>query len=216
MSNAIFPAVTDPLNSGWNWKLPLKATPSFNTLVSRPSNNRGVLAVSLSQYPVFKFEMELPGIFGDPQVINDGFQQIIGFYGQMQGQGDTWLFDWPGNDLVPSTSPQVVGIGNGVGTTAVMTHSIGGMTELIQNFMGMPTVYVGGSPLSLSAYSIDAYGNLTLATPPPNGYTIAWSGGFYTRCRFTEDELQDLQLIRGSGGNSLWTLKSLKFESELI
>ena len=205
---------TEPADSGFSWK-PMKATPQFKTLVQTPTNNRGELLISLAQYPIFLFELKIPFIFGDPEQINVGFQKLIGFYGQMQGQGDTWLFDWPGNNQV--TTPEVIGVGNGVGLAANLTHAIGGMVELIQNPKSMPTMYVGGAPLLPSQFSIDVYGNVTFVTPPPNGYTIAWTGSWYTRCRFLADELQDLHMVRqGGSSKSLWQLKSLKFKSYLL
>lgn len=215
MSQLIFPAVTIPAaTGGFDWKLPIKITPQYKTLVQTPSNNRGELRVSLTQYPIFLFEMEIPYIFGDPDLVNDGFQQLLGFYGAMQGSADDWLFDWLGNNAV--TAPEVIGVGDGVSTTAVLTHGIGGMVELIQNPKSVPTVYVGGAALSPSQFSIDAYGNVTFVTPPPLNDTVAWLGSWYTRCRFLDDQLQDLQMIRGGGSSSLWNLKSLKFKSVLL
>lgn len=215
MSQSIFPAITTPLVSGFRYGLP-KISPKYSTLVQTPANNRGELRISLTQYPLFTFEIDLPAIFGDPSSINSGWQQIIGFYGAMQGAADDWLFDWPDNDTV--TTPEVIGVGNGSGLTGVMTHSIGGMVELIQNFKAMPTVYVGGAPLTSNQFSIDSVGNITFVTPPPLGDTIAWLGSWYTRCRFLADELQDLQMVRGNGNGatSLWQLKSLKFVSVLL
>lgn len=216
MSQAIFPAVTEPLTSGWNYGLPLKATPRFKTLVQTPTSNRGQVRISLTPWPIWDFELQLPGIFGDPQTFNAGYQQIIGFYGQMAGAANDWLFDFPGNDTVPSTSPQVIATGDGVTTIFAISHAIGGMLELIQNFKaGSPSIYLGGV-LQTSGYAIDAYGNLYFNSAPAGGVQIAWSGSWYTRCRFLDDALQDLQLIRGNGATSLWQLRSLKFESVLL
>lgn len=94
----IFPTVDTTRAAGFNWKLPLKVSPSFRTLVQTPANNRGEVRIALTQYPLWKFEMDLPYIYGDPDLATAGFQSIIGFYGQNQGAAGPWLFDWPGND----------------------------------------------------------------------------------------------------------------------
>lgn len=213
MSNAIFPDI-NPGSNGWLYKLPMNVTPQFRTLVQRPANNRGVLRISTTPFPIFTFNLELPYIFGRPTDINNGYQQIIGFYGQMLGQADDWLFSWPGNNTI--VTPNVFGIGDGLTKQFFLTKKVGGMLELIQNFVtDSPVIYVGGSVVN--TWSIDQSGLLTFATAPSIGLQLAWSGSFYYRCRFLEDSLQDLQLIRaGDGQPDMWNLKSLKFESILL
>ena len=214
MSNAILPAITPTSGgSGWNWKLPLKCFPSFKTLVQTPANNRGELRISLTQWPIWLFEMEIPYIFGDPETINSGYQELIGFYGQVQGQADDWLFDWPDNNQI--TTPQVIGIGDGVTVTTPIYHGIGGMNELIQNFKSLPNDLYRRLGTESQFIQHRRLRKPYVQYGTSNGQQVAWIGSWYTRCRFLEDELQDLQLIR-AGSNPLWTLKSLKFKSVLI
>lgn len=216
MSNAIFP--TPQPVTGWNWKLPLKVTPRYSTLVQTPSDNRGELRVSLTQYPVFDFDMEIPYVFGNPANPLGAWAQVIGFYGQMAGQADDWLFDWPGNDTI--TQPQTIAIGDGNTLSFDMTHAMGGMYELIQNFQSLPIIYVNGVAQSTSTWSLDSFGVLIFATPPALHAPIAWTGSWYYRCRFMEDSLQDLMWVRGASGindgGGMWVLKTLKFKSLLL
>jgi Conserved hypothetical protein 2217 (DUF2460) len=209
----IFPAIDPTRLTGFNWGM-FKASPSFKTLVQTPANNRGELRVALTQYPIWMFDFPFPVIMGDPETVNYGYQQLIGFYGQMQGQAGAFLFDWPGNDTV---ALQQIAVGNGSTLVFPMYVAIGGMIELIQNFIGAPLIYVGGV-LQSGGYAIDQYGNLSFGEPPGSGFAIQWSGSYYRLCRFLADELQELQLVRGRGGalQSLWQLKSLKFKSLLL
>lgn len=209
----IFPSVDTTRVAGFNYKLPLKISPSYKTLRETPANNRGEVRISLTRYPIWMFEMEVPYIYGDPDIVNDGFQQLIGLYGQCQGGAGPFLFDWLGNNTV---SNQVIGNGDGITTTFPMIHTIGGMVELIQNFKSTPTIFVNGVAQGSGAFSIDQYGTLSLASAPGPGVPVSWSGSWYTLCSFLEDELQTLTLIRGNGASSLWTLKSLKFKSVLL
>lgn len=212
MSEAIFPSI-NPGPSGWLWKLPFKATPMFRTSIYTPANNRGELAVSLTLFPIFMFEFDIGYMFGKPTDANNGYQQFVGFYGQMLGQASTWLFSWPGNNTI--ATPEVIGIGDGTTTQFLITRMTGGMKELLQNFQNL-TIYVGGAPLTPFDWSIDTYGVLTLNTAPAGPQQISWSGSWYYRCRFLSDSLQDLTLIRGGTGPDFWTMKSLKFKSLLV
>jgi hypothetical protein len=73
-----------------------------------------------------------------------------------------------------------------------MYRTIGGMVDLVQNFISAPSLYLNGVLQSLG-YSIDQYGNLTFATAPGVGVVITWTGNFYYRVRFIEDQMDNLR-----------------------
>lgn len=212
-----FPAAS----AGWNWTLPFKATPRFKTIVQTPEDFRGELRTSLTPYPVFDFEFDMVWMFGIPNTAaQDYFGEVVGFYGLMQGPAGVFAFDWPGNDNV---ADQNFGTGDGTTKAFPLIHTIGGMTELIQYPYGGspavgPSIYVNGTlQTEGSAYTIDVYGNVNFATAPSSGAALTWTGSWVYLCKFLEDSLDNLTMVRGTNSSApLWILKNLKFRSFLF
>jgi hypothetical protein len=228
MSLAVFPSWIGEGPSGtnrWGPKLPIKKTPSFKTLTQTPANNVGELRISLTQYAVWMFELNLAWMRGDfsPAQINSAVQQIVGFYGQMQGSASDWLYFDPedngSNFNVVNSGAGIgdlyynsIGIGDSSTANFTLTRTVGGMRDLVQNFVsGYPMVYVGGVLQSPTAYSINSAGVLTFNVAPSFGSVVAWYGQFYFRCRFLEDSWQDLEAFR----YQLYSSASVKFKSLL-
>jgi len=55
-------------------------------------------------------------------------------------------------------------------------------------------------------------GVVTFAAAPAAGVKLTWSGGFYYRCRFPEDEWTELNEF----AYQLWENNSVKFESLIL
>lgn len=227
MSISVFPSeIGQDVNgaNAWGFKLPVKKTPSFKTTRQMPANNRGELAISLTQYPIWEWEMTLAYMRGDysPAQYASALQLIVGFYGQMQGSAGEWLYFDPNDNGSNSTTVasglgianltyNSVGTGDGHNNAFLLTRSIGGMTDLIQNFAaGYPLVYVAGVLQSPTLYSIDLYGNLLFTSAPALGQVVAWYGQFYFLCRFDDDKWA-LEGFR----SGLWRVDPLKFHSIL-
>ena len=66
--------------------------------------------------------------------------------------------------------------------------------------------------VTVTDYTLSFTGLVTFATAPASGAALTWSGSFYYRARFTNDAPGDFGEIL----SSIWELKSLEFESELI
>lgn len=94
------------------------------------------------------------------------------------------------------------------GTTSTVA-TIGWGAQLEAN--GAPTMYLQTTTATVTVtdYSIDAVGNITIGADIPNNSTLLWSGSFYYRCRFDEDEVVWSKFMTVG----LWTVKKLMFTS---
>jgi hypothetical protein len=204
MSYPIFPTIT-PSQGGPTW--PARKTPSFKTIVQVPANTRGENRISLTPYPIWKFELDFNYLSGDFSQVSSALAALVGFLGSVQGSYQPWLYSDPYDN---SVSVMSFGTGDGVTTAFQITRNVGGMLDLIQNLNGTPTIQVAGS--TVTPASISATGLVTFTTAPAAGANITWTGNFYFLCRFEEDEWSDLQefLYR------YWELSSLKFRSVLL
>ena len=226
MSISVFPDVIG--QTDWKFRLPVKKTPVFTTVVVTPANNVGETRTPLqSPYTVWEFEYDLAYMFGTaaPGGIGSPYTRIVGFYGQMKGSASDWLYFDPddnGSSLTQMQSSPLVadanlqkyglGTGDGVTKTFVITRQLGGANDLIQNFVpGYPKVYDNGVVQTADKFSIDAFGNLTFVNAPASGHALTWAGQFFFRCRFLEDQWSGLESIR----KGMWKNSSVKFRSLL-
>lgn len=186
MSNSIFPVPSLPNGSrGW----PIDVTVRFNTLIETPISNRGETRISTTPYAVWDYTMTFPLVKGTFNDSTSYLNQVVGFYMQMQGQANSWLFNDPVDNAISAGSPATFGLGDGSTTVFQLTRPIGNAADIIQNVNGTPTLYKNGTSIT-SGYTIDTLGVVTFNTAPANGSVLAWSGSFYKRCRFSEDTLE--------------------------
>lgn len=137
------------------------------------------------------------------------FQTLANFFNARQGSYDSFLFDDPTDDTVPATSPQTIGTGDGVTLAFQIGRSLvaGGLFEPIYNLNGTPAIYLNGV-LQASGYTVSSSGLVTFSVAPTGGVTVAWSGGYYWRCRF-EDDSNDFDYF----AYKFWAAKKVSFVS---
>ena len=223
---AIDPVFPDVIGqTKWVFRVPVKKTPSFKTLVQTTASSTVETRIALQQYPVWIFEMDLAYVIGDatPAQSASLYQTIVGFYGQVKGAAVDWLYFDPDDNgssktqvtaSLTSADLQVydLGVGDGLQNRFLLYRQLGGFNDLIQNFAtGYPLIYKNGVLQAASTYNIDKYGMLTFNTPPAVSTVLQWAGQFYFRCRFMEDTWANLQSIK----QRLWKNSSVKFKSLL-
>ena len=124
---------------------PIKKSPGYKTLVQTPANNRGEVRISLTPYPIWVWDLDLDYLKGDMSSgsVSSAFQEIVGFFGQMQGPASDWLYQDPyDNNCVG----QLLGDGDGVTQQFQLVRNTGGMVDLMQT--ALPTaVYLNGTPV---------------------------------------------------------------------
>jgi hypothetical protein len=232
VSNLVFPSsIGQDVNSGntFGYKLPIKKTPSYKTLVQTPASNAGEVRVSLTPYPVWIFNLDLAYMRGDlsAEQIGSAMQNIVGFYMAVDGMSDNWLYFDPDdngsnqqvvNSGLPIADLATYQFGTGDGTTTAfpLTRKIGaaGGLDLIQNWVsGYPLIYEGTVPGGYTtAYTLNTQGILTFNSAPSNETPLYMQGQFYFRCRFLDDEWNELQAIM----YQLWRNPAMRFKSILL
>jgi uncharacterized protein (TIGR02217 family) len=174
-------------------------------------------AVPLRVYPLVHYELVV-NLLRNNQTPSE-LLEIQGLYNAMQGRGDTFLYTDPEfNTIAPAQAAQYGVFGTGDGSTLVFQlistfqNSGGpGAPELIQNLNGTPVLYDNGATVSAANYSIGPTGIVTFnpGHAPLAGHTLEWSGSWYYRCRFDEDEVVWSKFMTVG----LWMVKKLAFTS---
>lgn len=148
------------------------------------------------QYPRVRFQLKYD-LLRDNLTPSEA-KRLVGLFNALAGAYDTCLFTDPDFNSVTAES---FGTGNG-STTAfqlVARYQVSGgpgTPELIQNFNGAPSLFDNGSPISGGSYTLGPTGIVTFGTPPVSGHALTWTGSFYYRVRFQEDELPLTQFMQ--------------------
>lgn len=206
MSNLVFP---QPIPSQWSWKWPIKKTPVYSTIVQTPVSGRSELRVPLYVYPRWQFDLDVSYIKGDFQNQFSPFATLLGFWMQVNGASDDWLYLDPYDQIVANHQ---FGTGDSSTVAFQLSRNIGGGSDIIQNVNGTPVIFNNGVFVPANQYSIGSTGVVTFGSAPADGAILSWSGSFYFRCRFNKDAYEDLQ----EDLYQIWSLQGLKFISVIL
>lgn len=113
------------------------------------------------------------------------WQTLVGFYNQVGGDFDSFLFTDPDDS---SVTDQLLGAGNGSNTIFQAVRTLGGFVEVIDSLIAVTNVKVNGTPVSHSANT--STGVITTSAAPAGGSTVTWTGTFYRRCRFLRGQME--------------------------
>lgn len=169
-------------------------------------------AISYRAYPLVHFELKYELL--DDSVIPSQLKSLVGLHNQMLGSWDTFLFTDPDFNTITSAVPQFFGTSTGSTSTRYQLISFfensggPGTAEMVQNLNGAPVLYDNGTPISATHYSIDPTGGITFSSSPTTGHTLTWSGSFYYRCEFDEDEIPWKKFA-----NKWWSADKVAFTS---
>lgn len=222
MSNAIFPTLT--ASQGVIKGYPFKKWHEFSTLLDTPGSNRGEFADSLTPYPIWNFELDVPFLTGSYGQPNSAFALAVGFHMQMRGSYDSFLYLDSTDNAV--TTPSQFATGDSSTTSFWITRTIGGGgIDAIQNINGVVTGTPGPAPSIFdngvlktagTDYTISQTGVVTFTSAPASGHALTWTGTFYFRCRFKDDALSDLEMVSQNGSSQVWQCKTYAFRSIIL
>ena len=193
MSNAIFPVMA-------GLKFDNTKKPIFKTIVKESVS--GLEArVGLMSYPKWEITLmyELLRDFSSSEL-----KTLGGFFLARRGMLDSFLFNDAQDNAV---TDQNFGTGDGTTVAFQLKRTWGGFDEPVQNVNTVTNIKKAGATVTLgSGYTISSTGLITFATAPANGNALTWTGSFYYRCRFMQDETEFNQMMQ-----NLWELKKLAF-----
>lgn len=196
MSNAIFPSLIGQ-------SIEVSRIPSFSTRV-QTSVSGGEARAAMAAYPKWKLTAQYDVLQAGRA--GSDFETLEAFFLQMRGAWSSFLVSAPSDNRV---SDMPFGAGTGLQKTFQLTRtrSAGGFgfTEPVQNLAATPVIKVGGVTMTTSDFSLNDTGQITFVTAPALSAALVWSGEFYYRCRFADDEI-DLERFL----EDLWSLGKIE------
>ncbi|OIR10972.1 hypothetical protein GALL_71430 [mine drainage metagenome] len=194
MSNNVFPILP---GLAWN----IHKRPTWKTRIQR-SVGGWETRVAQQLYPIWEFE--LPYEFLRSAGGYSELQTLMGFYLARQGSFDNFLYT---DSSDSSVTAQQFGTGDGATVAFQLSRPYGGFAEPVQNINGTPAIYVNGTLKTAGTdYNINSTGLVTFTAAPANGAVLTWTGNYYYRVRFAEDNADFTNVM-----NNLWELKKLNF-----
>lgn len=180
MSNLIFPTLPGQ-------GIAVKRTPFFATGV-QPAPSGKELRISYQSTPRWRYEIPLnflrmPGFSANTS--SNEVATILAIFHAVKGKWDSFLYTDPYSNTAAATP---FGTGNGSATTFQLLD-IDGFP--IYDLNGSATVYVNGTPTTPASI---VNGLVTFTVAPGNALPLTWSGGYYRRVRFDQDEMTQEQL----------------------
>jgi uncharacterized protein (TIGR02217 family) len=182
MSSNIFPTLsglTFPYTRAPRWRTGIQ--PALSGKESR---------IQYRRYPLPRWELNYE-ILRDDIAVSD-VKAIVGLFNACGGSFDTFLYTDPDFNSVTTEN---FGTGDGVTTQfqliATYKNASGpGAPERFQNLNGLPQIFKAGVLQTLTThYTIGPTGIITFVTAPAVAAALTWTGSFYYRCRFSDDEL---------------------------
>ena len=169
-------------------------------------------------YPLTHFELkyELLRDFGS---LPSEIRTVVGVHNSMKGRYDTFLYtDVDFNSVTAQQFAVADGTLGPFQLTALYAPTSGsysgiGASEIIQNLNGTPTLYDNGSLITSSNYTIGVTGLVTFGSghAPTSGHALTWTGSFYYRCRFDDDEIDWTKFM-----DHRWSVKKIAFTSAIL
>ncbi len=194
-----------PTLPGLSWSRHKK--PGFATRVASHVSGREV-RVPLMAYPLYEFEAKY-GLTSSATLFSglqaNSLQSLMGFFLQMQGQANTFLYVDPEDNAIIG---QFLGDGTGATTAFQLVRALGGFVEPVSWVTTINNVYLNGTAQSSSTYSLATPNTLNFTTAPGSGVAVTADFGFAFNCRFLDDQM-DLEEFM----SNLWRLDSMKFRS---
>lgn len=198
MSDSIFPSNIP----GITWECSKK--PLFSTIVRTSASGRELRA-SMQSYPTWMFTRKYE--FLRDSMVNgvNELKVIVGFFLLRMGSFDSFLYEDPDDN---SVIDQQVAIGNGTTKTFQLVRSFGGFLEPTMNVKAITDVKIDG--VATTEYVHGTLGRITFNDAPGVGEIVSWSGSYYFRCRFNDDDADFEQFLK-----KFWQLKKLEFRGSL-
>jgi len=198
MSSLVFPSL-----SGLSF--PVTKTPTWRTKTQEALSGREV-RIGAWLFPRWRWSLAYEFLRDKPEVSQDELWSLLGFYNKHYGSLDSWLFEDPDDK---SVTAQPFGTGTGSQTQFQLIRTRGGFAEPVKSLNGAPAIYKAGVLQTvITHYTVSATGAVTFVTAPAADAALTWTGSFYWRCRFLEDEF-DVEKF----ANKFWEAGKVEFMS---
>lgn len=180
MTNYIFPDF-----QGWSWDK--TKTPVWKTTINEADSG---LETRIQKWSYPKYKIELKFNFLTDNSIK-GFldkgdlETLQSFYNSVGGSYEDFLFF---DDVENSVTNRAFGIGDDLTKEFQLVRNIKNWIEPVKGIVEAPTIYING--VETTDFSFDSSGLIVFNFVPAKGSVLTWSGEYYFRCRFQEDEIE--------------------------
>ncbi len=208
MALSVFPSLP---GLGWS----VTKSPKFSTRIQKAISGRELRVLDQLEpiwtwtltYPILRDAHDTRGS-GGLGVGYDELRTLAGFFLQMQGTFQPFLFNDPTDNIVAG---QGIGVGDGVTTIWQLLRTFGGFSEPIVVPNSVSNIYLNGFVQSPSTYTVDlTTGIVTFEFAPTVGQSIVADFTYYFRVRFADDTAEFENFMY-----QLWELKQIKLQSVL-
>lgn len=197
MSSSVFPTLA-------GLSMEASKVPLWKTQRAETASGREFTA-SFMLYPRYRYTLRF-----DVLRQNGGTRvelaSLLGFFNSMKGGYDSFLFTDPDDYSVTDMS---FGTGDGATTAFQLKRTFGAFADAIHDLNGAPTIKVDAVTKTAGVdYNIGSTGIVTFTAAPANNKPLTWTGSFYWRCRFEDDEMDFDKLLY-----QIWQAKKVTFRT---
>lgn len=189
-STEVFPTLP-----GLKWSI--KKTPMFETTNNRALSGREY-PVAHRQYPIWRWELSYEVIRDDA---SNELQSIVGFFLRRRGSFESFRYLDPEINAV--TDLQIGNDFPAVGKTYQLLSYWGSFYEPVTDPVAGFTMKCGANAVFGTA---NIYGVVTLSSGSFGAQGLTWTGSFYQRVRFEEDENEFEKFME-----KLWSAQKITF-----
>lgn len=179
MSNFILPTF-----QGWSYDKTI--TPVWETQIYTSSSGREtrIQKWKSPRYKIsIKFNFLTDNSMQSVSLDKGDVERLKGFFNTLAGAFDDFLYL---DDTENYVENQSFGVGDGQTTIFQLVRSLPYYAEAVTGINEKPQIFVNGEEAECE---VDAYGVVTFAEPPEADATLTWTGNYYFRVRFEDDEL---------------------------
>lgn len=199
MSNFVFPKF-----QGWSYNKTI--TPVWNTQIYEHQNGSET-RIQKWKFPLYKINIEF-NFLTDNSInsitLDKGeIERLQGFFNAVGGNADDFLYF---DDTENHVENQSFGVGNGQETVFQLVRNHPYWAEPVTGIVEIPEIFIDGE--LCEEVEVDAYGVVTFAEPPAAGTNLTWTGNYYFRVRFENEELELTRTWQG-----LWESLSIEMKT---
>lgn len=174
MSSLVFPTLP-----GMKW--PVRRTARWQTRRRYSASGRR-FAVTQWSYPIWVYRLSFEVLRSNASFTEA--ESLLSFFNQLAGGYDFFLFSDP--DYNAATNVQI-GVGDGTTRDFALLRTIGSFSEPIGERNVISSVTINGTPTG--AYTLVDNRIVRFNTAPTAGQVLRWTGTYYMRCAFVDDDL---------------------------
>lgn len=193
MSNLVFPVLP-------GLALPWKRSPRWSTRRRYTASGRR-FATTYWTYPIWTYRLSFEFLRRD--LSNTELESLAAFFNVHRGAWDSFLYLDPDDNAVSALQ---IGVGDGTSTDFALLRAIGSYSEPVGERNVITNVTINGSPTG--AYTLLENRIVRFNTAPAAGQVLRWTGTYYMRCAFVDDEM-DLEKFMAQ----YWTADGVEFET---